>query len=227
SSKNKIIARCGQTKEKLKDPSKGKQRSYKNFPSETSGKTDCPWRCYRKLIKEDTSFQCRSANTWALNERESSIEDHYGMVRSYAIALLESNVGSNVKVGVTVNPDDKTYIGSVPVTFTKDFKSLIWELNLEVETSFEVRRGSDAFKLIKTVEDYVPKCFREDMYIKAYGQYMKPMDGVTFSPDCSHTTTFDVFPGDILTLSPATCRWGISAGEASSGILSPATIPSD
>ncbi|GKE43765.1 hypothetical protein Tco_1471049 [Tanacetum coccineum] len=44
------------------------------------------------------------------------------------------------------------------------------------------------------------------------------------------TTTFDVFPGDILTLSPATCRscrWGISDGEASSGILSPATIPSD
>ncbi|GJU49426.1 pentatricopeptide repeat-containing protein [Tanacetum coccineum] len=159
SSKDQIIARCGQRKEKLKDPSKGKQRSYKKFPSETSGKTDCPWRCYGKTMKEETSFQvismmdvhtcvrnfyygrlvnykwigkhygdkirlnpkiklheiadmvmkkysciispnqCRSAKTWAINERESAIEDHYGMVRSYAMALLESNVGSTVKLG--------------------------------------------------------------------------------------------------------------------------------
>ncbi|GJW40552.1 hypothetical protein Tco_0066397 [Tanacetum coccineum] len=103
SSKDKIIARCGQRKEKLKDPSKGKQRSYKKFPSEISGKTDCPWRCYDKMMKEETSFQCRSAKTWALNEMEAAIEDHYGMVRSYAMALLELNVGSTVKVGVTVN----------------------------------------------------------------------------------------------------------------------------
>ncbi|GKB86872.1 hypothetical protein Tco_0959144 [Tanacetum coccineum] len=74
SSKDKIIERCGQRKEKLKDPSKGKQRSYK-----------------------------KSAKTWALNEKEAAIEDHYGMVRSYAMALIESNVGSTAKVGVTVN----------------------------------------------------------------------------------------------------------------------------
>ncbi|GJU24137.1 hypothetical protein Tco_1162758 [Tanacetum coccineum] len=162
SSKNKIIARCGQTKEKLKDPSKGKQRSYKNFPSETSGKTDCPWRCYGKMIKEDTSFQCRSANTWALNEGEYSIEDHYGMVRSYAIALLESNVGSNVKVGVTVNPDDKTYFERFYVCFHGLKEGWKWFLDLlgddlDIQNGHGLTLMSDQHKgLIEAIKEVMP-----------------------------------------------------------------------
>nr|GEU52647.1 reverse transcriptase domain-containing protein [Tanacetum cinerariifolium] len=166
-SKDQIIAGCSQRKEKIKDPTKGKQRSYKKFPSERSGKTYCPWRCYGKTMKEETSFQvismmdvhtcvrnfyygrlvnykwirkhfgdkirlnlkiklheiadmvmkkysciiipnqCRSAKTRALNEGESAIKDHCGMVRSYGMGLLESNVGFIVKVGVIVNPYGK------------------------------------------------------------------------------------------------------------------------
>ena len=52
-----VIAKCGQRKEKLKDPSKGKQRSYKKFPSNNLDKQICPWRCYRKLLKTEKSFQ--------------------------------------------------------------------------------------------------------------------------------------------------------------------------
>ena len=38
------------------------------------------------------------------------------------------------------------------------------------------------------------------------------------------------FPSDMSPwgiVSPATCRWGMFAGEASTGIVSPATIPGD
>nr|GEX17860.1 ribonuclease H-like domain-containing protein [Tanacetum cinerariifolium] len=53
----------------MKDPSKGKQRSYKKFPSERSGKTYCPWRCYGKTMKEETSFQDGGKGTWGGRER--------------------------------------------------------------------------------------------------------------------------------------------------------------
>ncbi|GJY13061.1 pentatricopeptide repeat-containing protein [Tanacetum coccineum] len=92
----KVIANCGQRKEVIKDPSKGKQRAYKKFPSKDPSQpfshSICPWRCYAKKLKVDGSFQ-----------------DHYGLLWLYAKARIDSNVGSTVKVGVTINPDEKTY----------------------------------------------------------------------------------------------------------------------
>ncbi|GKF27630.1 hypothetical protein Tco_0093972 [Tanacetum coccineum] len=41
------------------------------------------------------------------------------------------------------------------------------------------------------------------------------------------TTTIGSFPSDMSGHSPATCRWGILAGETSSGIQSPAIIPGE
>ncbi|GJW41070.1 pentatricopeptide repeat-containing protein [Tanacetum coccineum] len=61
--------------------------------------------------------QCRRAKRWALNEGENTMLDHYGYIRSYAKAILESNVGSTVRVGVTVNPDDQTYFDRFYVCF--------------------------------------------------------------------------------------------------------------
>ncbi|GJS47183.1 pentatricopeptide repeat-containing protein [Tanacetum coccineum] len=61
--------------------------------------------------------QCRNAKRWALNEGETTIEDHYAYIRSYGKAILESNPDSTVKVGVTVNPDDKTYFDRFYVCF--------------------------------------------------------------------------------------------------------------
>ena len=177
SEKSKVLAKCGQRKETLTDPSKGKQTCHKKYPSENAGNSECSWRCYGKMLKGEATFQvislkdthtcvrsfhygglvnykwigkqfgdkirmnpnisinniaelvlkkykchvsrtqCKNAKAFALNERDATIQDHYGLLRSYASALLESNPGSTVKVGVTVNPDEKTYFDRFYVCF--------------------------------------------------------------------------------------------------------------
>lgn len=42
------------------------------------------------------------------------------------------------------------------------------------------------FKLSKLVEPYVPPCFRAEMFSLAYSQYLSPVGGISFWPDCSH-----------------------------------------
>nr|GEW10411.1 pentatricopeptide repeat-containing protein [Tanacetum cinerariifolium] len=59
----------------------------------------------------------RHAKRWALSEGEKTIEDHYAYIRSYGKAVLESNHGSTVKAGVTLNPDIKTYFDRFYVCF--------------------------------------------------------------------------------------------------------------
>ncbi|GJY33535.1 hypothetical protein Tco_0418004 [Tanacetum coccineum] len=85
SSTDKVIAKYEQRKEVIKDPIKGKQIAYKKFPSkdpsQASSHSICPW----------------------------SLQDHYNLLSSYAKALIDSNEGSTIKVGATVNPDEKTY----------------------------------------------------------------------------------------------------------------------
>lgn len=56
-----------------------------------------------------TPNQCSRARSWALHEYDKAIEEHYGMLWSYADELLKTNPGSTVKLGVTVNPDEVTY----------------------------------------------------------------------------------------------------------------------
>ncbi|GJV47685.1 pentatricopeptide repeat-containing protein [Tanacetum coccineum] len=323
SSKDRIVAKCGHRKEVIKDPSKGKQIQYKKFPTRDPTKVDahsvCPWRCYRKMLRGVNSF-----------------EDHYGLLRSYAKAIADSNVGSTIKVGVTVNPDEKTYFDrfyvclkglkegwkdgnnqiyhvawAIVTVENKDnwswflsllgddldlptgccltlisdqhkglieavkevmpyaehrqcarhiyegfrkqysrveFRQLFWATSkasypqlaffreganckaiengfsecfnavLHViragESKFEVRKGYDAFtvdevantcscrmwqilslpcvhavacifKLNKMVEPYVPECFKIEMFKQEYTQFLKPVEGITFWPDCS------------------------------------------
>ncbi|GJZ22389.1 pentatricopeptide repeat-containing protein [Tanacetum coccineum] len=170
SSKEMIIARCGRRPEKLKSIQKGKQRKHLKYPS--SGRNEgsnCPFRCYARMMTTESSFQvislkedhtcvrdfkygnlvnykwiakhfghkirqnpeiklheiadlvlkkykcivsqsqCRYAKTKALNEGDLTIQEHYALIRSYGKEILDSNDGSTVKLGVTVNPDDKTY----------------------------------------------------------------------------------------------------------------------
>nr|XP_043633238.1 uncharacterized protein LOC122604409 [Erigeron canadensis] len=56
-----------------------------------------------------THKQCRSSKNYALNEFEKSIEEHYGMLRSYGDELFSSNPGSTITLNCTRNPDDKLY----------------------------------------------------------------------------------------------------------------------
>ncbi|GJZ09730.1 hypothetical protein Tco_0544013 [Tanacetum coccineum] len=65
-----------------------------------------------------------NAKNFALTEGDVTIQAHYGYLRSYAKALVDSNEGSTVKVGVTVNPDEKTYFDSKRRAF--------WSLNEDI-----------------------------------------------------------------------------------------------
>ncbi|GJR40732.1 hypothetical protein Tco_1216416 [Tanacetum coccineum] len=64
-----------------------------------------------------TPNQCTNAKKYALTEYEKTVGEHYAMLRSYGKAILDSNPGSTVKLGVTVNPDDKTYFDRFYVCF--------------------------------------------------------------------------------------------------------------
>ncbi|GJT16763.1 hypothetical protein Tco_0875469 [Tanacetum coccineum] len=61
--------------------------------------------------------QCTDAKKYALTEYEKSIGEHYSMLRSYGKAILDSNPGSIVKLGVTLNPDGKNYVDRFYVCF--------------------------------------------------------------------------------------------------------------
>ncbi|GJZ41219.1 pentatricopeptide repeat-containing protein, partial [Tanacetum coccineum] len=61
--------------------------------------------------------QCRHAKSFALDEGDAALQDHYGYLRSYAMALANSNKGTTVKLGVTVNPYEKTYFEIFYVCF--------------------------------------------------------------------------------------------------------------
>ncbi|GJT96723.1 hypothetical protein Tco_1092241 [Tanacetum coccineum] len=50
-------------------------------------------------------------------EYEKTVGEHYAMLRSYEKAILDSNPGSTIKLGVTVNHDDKTYFDRFYVCF--------------------------------------------------------------------------------------------------------------
>ncbi|GKB51683.1 multidrug resistance-associated protein 5 [Tanacetum coccineum] len=63
--------------------------------------------------------QCTNAKKYALIEYEKSIGEHYSMLRSYGKAILDSNHGSTVKLGVIVNPDGKTYFDMFYVCFAR------------------------------------------------------------------------------------------------------------
>nr|GEU78298.1 pentatricopeptide repeat-containing protein [Tanacetum cinerariifolium] len=130
SSKTKLIAKCGLRPEKIKDPKLGKQSKFKRYPSEAN-RSKCRWRCYGKMMTSENSVQ-------ALNERETTIEDHYGYIRSYAKAILESNPGSTVKAVVNVKNKDKWN----------------WFLDL-LGDDLERHTGQGLIKAVKEVMPYV------------------------------------------------------------------------
>ena len=54
--KQKVIAKCIQRKEVIKDPSKGKQRVHNKYPIGQQV-NECNWRIYGKMVKEKNTFQ--------------------------------------------------------------------------------------------------------------------------------------------------------------------------
>ncbi|GKD57388.1 hypothetical protein Tco_1290775 [Tanacetum coccineum] len=93
--------------------------------------------------------QCRNAKTYALNEGDVVIQDHYGFLRSYAKALGDSNKSSTVKVGVTINPDEKIYFDSWFLDLLVDDLDLLNGNGLKL--MFDQHKG-----LIKVVKEVIP-----------------------------------------------------------------------
>lgn len=71
----------------------------------------------RKYKCKVSPNQCTNAKRFALTEYEKSVDEHYALLRSYGRAILDSNPGSTVKLGVTNNPDGKTYFDRFYVCF--------------------------------------------------------------------------------------------------------------
>ncbi|GJZ25292.1 hypothetical protein Tco_0562751 [Tanacetum coccineum] len=115
SNKEKIVAKCGQRKEVIKDLRRHFGDKIRMNPQITLNQIARLVKKKYKCIVSRT--QCRNAKNFALNEGEVTIQDHYSYLGSYAKALADSNDDSIVKVGVTVNPDEKTYFDRFYVCF--------------------------------------------------------------------------------------------------------------
>ncbi|GJV64239.1 hypothetical protein Tco_1475067 [Tanacetum coccineum] len=131
----RVVAKCGQRPARLFDPEKGKQRKQTKYPSASSDDLPtCPYRCYarvnldirlcdianlviRKYKCKASPNQYTNAKKYSLIEFEKTVGEHYAMLRSYGKAILDSNPGSTVKLGVIVNPDGKTYFDRFYVCF--------------------------------------------------------------------------------------------------------------
>ncbi|GJV90054.1 hypothetical protein Tco_1533992 [Tanacetum coccineum] len=62
-SKYSLIARCGRRLEKLKDIEKGKQKKQIKYPTLGANKgSNCPFRCYGRMMHTESSFQVISLN---------------------------------------------------------------------------------------------------------------------------------------------------------------------
>ncbi|GKB92191.1 multidrug resistance-associated protein 5 [Tanacetum coccineum] len=72
-----------------------------------------------------TPNQCTNAKKYALTEYEKTVGEHYAMLRSYGKEILDSNRGSSVKLGVIVNPYDKTYFDRKQYPGL-EFRQLFW-----------------------------------------------------------------------------------------------------
>ncbi|GJR56153.1 hypothetical protein Tco_1406674 [Tanacetum coccineum] len=90
----------------------------------TSKQKDVAKRGQRKEIIKDPreSLHFRNAKNFALNESDAAIHDHYGLLRSYPKALADSNEGRTVKVGVIVNPYEKTYFDRTSQSRQHEFR---------------------------------------------------------------------------------------------------------
>ncbi|GKE14095.1 hypothetical protein Tco_1421672 [Tanacetum coccineum] len=78
--------------------------------------TDLVMKKYKCKVSPN---QCTNAKKYALTEYEKTVGEHYAMLRSYGKAILDSNPGSTVKLGVTVNPDGKTYFNRFDVVVVR------------------------------------------------------------------------------------------------------------
>ncbi|GKB95173.1 hypothetical protein Tco_0981310 [Tanacetum coccineum] len=134
----KVVAKCGQRPPRLSDPVKEDEHTYvRNFNFGSLVKYKWITKVFGDKIRANPDIrlcdiadlvmkrykckvspnQCTDAKKYALTEYEKTIGEHYSMLRSYEKVILDSNLGSTVKLGVTMNPDGKTYFDRFYVCF--------------------------------------------------------------------------------------------------------------
>ncbi|GJR80547.1 multidrug resistance-associated protein 5 [Tanacetum coccineum] len=143
--------------------------------------------------------QCTNAKKYALTEYEKTVGEHYAMLRSYGKALLDSNLRSTIKLGVTVNPDGKTYFDRFYVCFAglaDDGRQVVnvenkdnwtWFLKL-LEQDLGSSRGnrltlmSDKHKgLIEVVKYVMPNAEHGQCARHIYENFRKQYPGLKFT----------------------------------------------
>nr|GEX09372.1 pentatricopeptide repeat-containing protein [Tanacetum cinerariifolium] len=107
----------------------------------------------------------KHANTKALNEGEITTEEHYAMIRTYGKEILDSNDGSTLKLGVTINPD---------VINVENKDSWSWFLELLGE-DIDMPTG-----LIEDVKDVMPLAKHRQCARHIYEGFRKQYSGVEF-----------------------------------------------
>nr|GEV77175.1 multidrug resistance-associated protein 5 [Tanacetum cinerariifolium] len=104
----RVVAKCGQRLPRLSAPEKVFGEKIRANPDiRLCDIADLVMKKYKCKVSPN---QCTYAKKYALKEYEKTGGEHYAMLRSYGKVILDFNPGSTVKLGVTVNPDGKTYI---------------------------------------------------------------------------------------------------------------------
>nr|GEX01647.1 pentatricopeptide repeat-containing protein [Tanacetum cinerariifolium] len=132
-----VVAKCGQRPPRLSNPEKEDKHTCRNF--NFGSLVNYKWiaKVFGENIRTNSDirlcdivdlvmkkYKCKvspnqytNARKYALTEYEKIVGEPYAMLRSYGKAFLDSNHGSTVKLGVTVNPNGKTYFNRFYVCF--------------------------------------------------------------------------------------------------------------
>ncbi|GKE22583.1 hypothetical protein Tco_1434095 [Tanacetum coccineum] len=62
---------------------------------------------------------------------------------------------------------------------------MLERMNTMMKLETYLRNGYQAFKV---AEEYFPDCFRKEMYIQAYSQYLTPVNVMSFWPECGESS---------------------------------------
>nr|GEU98322.1 multidrug resistance-associated protein 5 [Tanacetum cinerariifolium] len=126
----RVVAKCGQIPPRVSALEKGKQRKQTKYPCASSD--DLP-KCLCRCYVRNFNFGALVNYKWIIKIFDDKIRANLDIrlcditdlvmkeysVRSYGKAILDFNPRSNVKLGVTMNPDGKIYFDRFYVCFAR------------------------------------------------------------------------------------------------------------
>ncbi|GJU35487.1 multidrug resistance-associated protein 5 [Tanacetum coccineum] len=131
--------------------------------------------------------QARRGKIKALQQYQTCLEDHYGMLWSYAAEILNSNEGSTCKVGVDVMPDGRDGNNQIyPIAWAVELESGAkgWQLTGNVHVNLELQQQCPSWQ--REPEEYVSEWYRKDKFVSAYSNYIEGLNGLDQWPATSY-----------------------------------------